>query len=298
MKPLLPWGSRTFVMGILNMTPDSFSGDGMLGYPDSIPAAVERARRFVLDGADILDIGGESTRPGAQLVSAQDELARVLPLVKALAEAHLTRLDGQPVILSIDTYKAEVAEEVLKAGIHWVNDVWGLRADPDMAKVVAHYKAGLVIMDNRSRTENVEIRSRLGGRYTGEAYQNLMEEVKTGLLESVQLARRAGIADGQLILDPGIGFGKTLEQNLELLDRLDEICGLNFPVLIGPSRKGFIGYTLNLPPEERLEGTAAAVAIAIARGADMIRVHDVKAMVRVARMSDAITRRVTKQRNP
>jgi len=298
MEQILSWGTRTFIMGILNMTPDSFSGDGMLTGAEPVSVALERARQFVHEGADILDVGGESTRPGSQPISAGEELDRVIPLIKVLAEARLTRQDGQPVILSIDTYKANVAEEALKVGINWVNDVWGLRADAGMAEVVARYAAGLVLMDNRSRLEHVELQSRLGGRYIGAAYRNLIGEVKADLTESIQLARKAGIEDWQIILDPGIGFGKTVEQNLELLDRLGEICGLNFPILIAPTRKGFIGYTLNLPREERLDGTAAAVAVGIVRGADIIRVHDVAVMARVARMTDAIVRRGTLNRNP
>jgi len=291
--PMPAWGTRTYIMGILNVTPDSFSGDGLLGGSDHVEAALTQAREFVRDGADILDIGGESTRPGSQPVSAYEELDRVMPVVNALVADGMVSASGSPVLLSIDTYKAQVAEAALRAGFHWVNDVWGLQADAEMAGVAARFGAGLVLMDNRSRPENVDLQARLGGRYTGTAYHQLLDEVKAGLLESVRRALDAGVAREQIILDPGIGFGKTVEQNLELINHLVEIRALSYPVLLGPSRKGFIGYTLNLPPDERLEGTTAAVAVGIARGADVIRVHDVAAMARVARMTDAIVRKKT-----
>lgn len=279
------WGRRTYLMGILNLTPDSFSGDG-LAVPggDVLALAIEQARQFVAAGADIIDIGGESTRPGAVEVGAAEELERVLPVVQALA----AELD---VLISIDTYKAVVAQAALQAGAHIVNDVWGLRADPDLAGVAARAGAAVVLMHNRSSWANAELKERLGGRYVGVPYQNLVEEIRAELLESVALAREAGIPAERIILDPGIGFGKTVEQNLELIDRLDEIRSLGYPLLCGPSRKSFIGFTLNLPPDQRLEGSAAAVAISIARGADIIRVHDVAFMSRVVRMSDAILRR-------
>jgi dihydropteroate synthase len=279
------WGARTYLMGILNLTADSFSGDGLLKNDLSglVEAALEQARRFVAEGVDILDVGGESTRPGAQPVDASQEMERVLPVVRALA----TELETP---ISVDTYKAQVAEAALQAGAHLVNDVWGLRADPDLAGVIALHQVPVILMHNRSSWANAEIKERLGGRYVGMAYENLVEDVRRELLESVELAHTAGIPDEHIILDPGIGFGKTVEQNLELIDRLREIRELGYPVLLGPSRKSFIGYTLNAPPEQRLEGTAAAVAIGIARGADMVRVHDVAFMGRVARMSDAITR--------
>jgi dihydropteroate synthase len=282
------WGARTYVMGILNITPDSFSGDGL--YP-SLPAQGEtegrtlvQAQRFASAGAVILDVGGESTRPGAQAVSAEQELERILPVIRLLAA------EFPEIVLSIDTYKAVVAEEALKAGAHLVNDVWGLRADPALAEVIARRNVPVVLMHNRSKPSNAQVQEQLGGRYIGMEYDDLIADVKAELMESVQLARAAGIPDEHMILDPGIGFGKTVEQNLELLNHLDEIRALGFPVLLGPSRKSFIGYTLNLPPDQRVEGTAAAVAVGIARGADIVRVHDVEMMARVARMSDAIVR--------
>lgn len=280
----LPWGERTFVMGVLNITPDSFSGDGLL-HGDPVKAALERANRFAAAGADILDVGGESTRPGAQAVDAEEELERVVPVIKAIARS------GLDVLISVDTYKAPVAAAALRAGAHWVNDVWACRADPDLAIVAASAGAPLILMHNRSQAGSTELQERLGGRIIGAVYADLVSEVRSELLESVAIARGAGVPDSHIILDPGIGFGKTVEQNLELLDRLGEIRALGFPVLLGASRKSFIGYTLNLPADQRAEGTAAAVTVGITRGADIIRVHDVTTMVRVARMTDAIVRR-------
>jgi len=289
-KRTLTWGERTYVMGILNLTPDSFSGDGLLASTSSTPAStgeqpgLREARRFLDAGVDILDVGGESTRPGSQPVDTDEELRRVLPTLRAILA------EFPDALISIDTYKAAVAKEALLAGASIVNDVWGLRADPDLAKVVARTQATVVLMHNRSKPASVEVRERLGKAYLGAEYQNLLEDVRRELLESVTIARSAGIPDEHIILDPGIGFGKTVEQNLELINRLDQIRALGFPVLLGPSRKSFIGYTLNLPPDQRLEGTAATIAIGIARGADIVRVHDVEPMLQVARMTDAIVR--------
>ena len=289
----LTWGTRTYIMGILNLTPDSFSGDGLLQkdsstdkYHIDLESVLKNARDMVEHGADILDVGGESTRPGAQIVSADDEMKRVLPVISTLA----ANLD---VIISIDTYKASVAEAAIQQGAQMVNDVWGLHADPNLAEVAAKHHTPVILMHNRSSWANAEIKERLGGRYVGIPYDNLVEDVKRELMESVTIARSAGIPDDQIVIDPGIGFGKTVEQNLELVDRLEEIRALGYPVLLGPSRKSFIGYTLNLSPDQRLEGTAAAVSIGIARGADIVRVHDVLYMSRVVRMTDAIVRRWT-----
>lgn len=277
MTRLIRFGERTYVMGILNITPDSFSGDGLFQQADPLEAAIEQAIRFVNEGADILDIGGESTRPGSLPITVEEELARVLPVVKAVAAAKLD------VIISIDTYKSKVARASLEAGADWINDVWALEADPELATVAAEFHAPIILMHNRSKASQAIL-----GRYVGVEYQNLLEEIKTSLLKSAAFALEKGVLKENIILDPGIGFGKTTEQNLELVNRLDEIRALGYPVLLGPSRKSFIGYTLDLPPEQRLEGTAVAVAIGIMRGADIIRVHDVQSMVRVARMSDAI----------
>jgi len=293
MKPLtignrtFEWGERTYVMGILNLTPDSFSGDGLLSASSNTVVetqVIETARRFLAAGADILDIGGESTRPGSRSVDAEEEKGRVLPAIRAILASFPEAL------ISIDTSKAIVAEAALRAGAHIINDVWGLHADPGLATVAARAKAPLILMHNRSRPVKVEARGDLGQAYAAAEYQDLVEDVKRDLMGSVDLARSAGIADECLILDPGIGFGKTREQNLELINHLDEIRALGFPVLLGPSRKSFIGYTLNLPPDQRVEGTAAAVAVGITRGADLVRVHDVEAMVRVSRMTDALVR--------
>ena len=283
-RPRLSFGSKTYVMGILNVTPDSFSGDGLMSARDTVMAAVEQAQRFIEAGADILDIGGESTRPGSDPVNEQEELARVIPVIDAIRDS------GETALISIDTYKSTVAEAAIKHGADWINDVWGLQADPLMAGVAARYECPLILMHNRSKPANAEVQSRLGGRYVGVTYNDLLTDVKQELLASVAIAHSAGVGDELIILDPGIGFGKTVEQNLELVNRLGEIKKMGYPVLLGASRKSFIGYTLNLPPEERVEGTAAVCAVGIARGADIIRVHDVEVMARIARMTDALVR--------
>ena len=278
------WGSKTYVMGILNVTPDSFSGDGIIARGDAVELAVEQANDFVSYGAAILDVGGESTRPGSRPVGVDEEIERVIPVIEAL------KREIPHGLISIDTYKARVAEEAFKIGAHILNDVWGLRADPELAFVAAAHNIPVILMHNRSTPTSVEVRERLGNAYLGSTYENLIEDVKRELLSSVDLALKAGITESDIILDPGIGFGKTREHNLELINRLDEIRALGFPVLLGPSRKSFIGFTLDLPPDQRVEGTAATVAVGITRGADMIRVHDVKEMARVATMTDAIVR--------
>jgi dihydropteroate synthase len=276
------FGARTYVMGIVNVTPDSFSGDGVMCGGDFVAAAVAQARRMAEDGAHLLDVGGESTRPGAAPVSAAEESARVLPVIRALA-----RDPGLPI--SVDTSKAAVAEAALDAGAVMVNDVRSLRGDPKLAGVAARRGAGVVLM--HSRDTPAEADPRLGGRFSGAAYADLVADIGAELRAMAEAAMASGIARDDIAIDPGIGFGKSTVQNLELLDRLGEFKELGFPILVGPSRKSFIGYTLGLPPEDRLEGTAAAVAIAVARGADIVRVHDVRAMARVARMTDAIVRR-------
>jgi dihydropteroate synthase len=279
------WGKRTYVMGILNVTTDSFSGDGILAQGEAVPVALEQARRFMEAGADVLDVGGESTRPGSQPLDLEEERQRVIPVIRALA----AEIPGA--LISVDTYKAAIAEEALAAGARIINDVWALRADPGLRRVAARAECPVILMHNRSNPASVEVRAQLGSAYVGSEYTDLIEDVRRELMESVKLAREAGIADGHIILDPGVGFGKKVEQNLELINRLDEIRALGFPVLLGPSRKSFIGYTLDLPPDQRLEGTAAAVAVGIVRGADIVRVHDVEAMARVSKMTDALVRR-------
>lgn len=277
------WGERTYVMGIINATPDSFSGDGLWNEESAVAAAVQQARQFVGDGAHILDIGGESTRPGGAPVGAREESERVLPVIRAVREA-------VDVPISVDTYRAQVARAALAAGADWINDVWGLRMDPEMVHVVAEAGRPVVIMHNRSKPKNVAQEERLGGRYVGVEYEDLIADVKRELQASVDLALVNGVKEEQIIIDPGVGFGKTVSQNVRLIDELDQFKAMGFPILLGPSRKSFIGYTLDLPPQDRMEGTAATVAIGIDRGADIVRVHDVKAIARVARMVDRIVR--------
>jgi dihydropteroate synthase len=291
MKPLniakhtFDWGARTYVMGILNITPDSFSGDGIIAQGDAVQIAVQQARDFLTSGADILDVGGESTRPGSEPLNAEAEMERVVPVIQTLSK------EFPDTLISIDTCKAVVAEEALKAGAHIVNDVWALRADPALAGVAAKHNAPVILMHNRSNPASVEVRQQLGNAYIGAEYDDLLADVRRELMESVKLAKQAGIPEERIILDPGIGFGKTVAHNLELIRRLDEIRALGYPVLLGASRKSFIGFTLDLPADQRVEGTAAAVCVGITRGADIIRVHDVEHMVRIAKMTDAIVRK-------
>lgn len=275
---VLRWGSRTFVVGILNVTPDSFSGDGIDG---DVRQAVSQAVRFVEEGADILDIGGESTRPGAAAVSLQEELDRVLPVIEAVQQ----EVDAP---LSIDTYKPAVAQAAVHAGAAMVNDVWGLGGDPDMGATVAALHVPVVVMHNRRARSRT---SELGGFFSESKYDDVAEDVTSELAFVVAHAKSCGIAAENIIVDPGIGFGKDPQQNIELMGNLDALQTLAQPILVGTSRKSFIGLTLDLPVEDRLEGTAATVALAIAQGADLVRVHDVGPMVRVCRMTDAIVRR-------
>ena len=254
---------KTAIMGILNVTPDSFS-DGV--HFTDVKAAVDQAKRMVAEGADIIDIGGESTRPGAVKVSLEQELQRVIPVVGALLEA------GISTPLSVDTYKPEVARQALRLGAHIVNDIWGLKRDPEMAHLAAEFGCPIVIMHNR--TEAV--------------YDNFMLDVMDDLRESIRLAHAAGIQDAQIILDPGIGFAKTYEHNLQLMNELHQIVAIGYPVLLGTSRKGMIQRTLQLPAHDVVEGTAATVSMGIQQGCSIMRVHDVMAMKRVALMVDTI----------
>lgn len=273
------WGKRTYIMGIINLSPDSFSGDGV----SDVEEAVAQGLRFIQEGAHILDVGAESTRPGARPISADEELQRVLPVIKRL-------VDLTDVAIAVDTYKAPVARACLDVGASLINDVWGCRADPDMGPLLAERGVPMVLMHNRSKpTEAVETRG-IGAHYKGTQYDNLMADIIRELRECMDMVTRDGVRPEQIVVDPGIGFGKTADQNLEVLNRVGELRSLGRPVLVGPSRKSFIGLTLDLPPEERLEGTAATVSLAIARGADIVRVHDVKEMARVARMTDAVAR--------
>ncbi|UCG23353.1 MAG: dihydropteroate synthase [Chloroflexota bacterium] len=283
-KPIwFAWGVKTYIMGILNVTPDSFSGDGLARGGDFVAAAVRQAKKFVAGGADILDVGGESTRPGSQPISADEERGRVEQVITALRSV-------VDVPISVDTYKASVAETALAAGADWINDVWGLRMDSGMANLAAEAGCPLVLMHNRSKPKSVEQQDKLGGRYVGVQYDGLIADIKRELKQSVDEALAAGVSESRIVVDPGIGFGKTVSQNLQLLNELDAFEELGYPILLGSSRKSFIGYSLDLPPSQRVEGTAATIAIGIDRGADIVRVHDVEAMARVARMTDEIVR--------
>lgn len=279
------WGTQTYLMGILNVTPDSFSHDGLLDKGDSRAQALRQAEEFIAAGAHILDIGGESTRPGAHFVPAAKEIARVVPVIKAI------RALDPAVLISVDTYKPEVAVAAMRAGANWLNDVWALAASPEMPATAATLDCPVILMHNRSKPSEAVIQAGLGGHYVGPVYDDLISDISRELLASADLALAAGVRRENIILDPGIGFGKTVDQNLQLIDQLDQLKALGYPLLLAASRKSFIGYTLNLPPEERAAGTAAAVCIGIDRGADLIRVHDVAMMSRVIRMTDAIVRR-------
>lgn len=264
---VLPLGSRTIIMGILNVTPDSFSDGGRY---DRVEEALAQAYRMAEQGADIIDIGGESTRPGHQEITAEEELQRVMPVIETLKKDRSFKLP-----LSIDSYKAAVAEAALAAGVEMLNDVWGLKKENGLGAVAARYKVPICLMHNRNNTD----------------YADLIPDIIADLEESVALAHQADIKDSDIIIDPGIGFGKNLAQNLEVMRRLSELCCLGYPLLLGTSRKSMIGKTLDLPADQRLEGTAATVACGIAAGAAIIRVHDVLEMKRVAIMTDAMTRR-------
>lgn len=274
------WGNKTYIMGVINMSPESFSGDGFY----DVNKAIAHANNLVCDGADILDIGGKSSRPPTSTyvenqiqnnksqndlenVGAEEELRRVIPVIKKLSS-----LVSVPI--SIDTYDAEVARKALMAGATVINDIWGLKADPKLATVAAEFDAQLVLMHNQEHTQ----------------YIDLISDIKTSLMNSVKVARQAGVAKENIVLDPGFGFGKLPKQNIQLLRRLNELKALGFPILIGTSNKSTIGSVLDLPIDKRSEGTAATVAISIANGADMIRVHDVKTMSLVSKMADAVIR--------
>jgi dihydropteroate synthase len=276
----LRWGERTYVMGILNVTPDSFSGDGV---GDDVEAAVARARQLAEEGADIIDVGGESTRPGAPPVSAEEELRRVIPVIERLA-AELA------VPVSIDSYKSEVAEKALEAGAVMLNDQWGLKRDPRLAELAARFNVPIVLMSNQRDKGGYDADLK---RDTAD-YADPIDEIISSLKRSLDIASQAGVLKENIILDPGIGFGKSWQHDLVIIRRLAELKGLGRPVLIGPSGKSFIGKVLDLPVDERLEGTAASVAVGIANGADMVRVHQVGPLVRVCRMCDAIIRKEAK----
>ena len=261
----LIFGERTLIMGILNLTPDSFSDGGDFL---SVDKAVEHAKEMLREGADIIDIGGESSRPGHTRISAEEELRRVLPVIKRLKEE-------TNAIISLDTIRAEVAEEGVKNGVHIINDIWGFQEDKRLAAVAAKYGTPVVLMHNQHGTE-----------YEGD----MVEEINRFLKESVRIAKEAGVKDDKIILDPGIGFGKTSEQNMILMSRLGEIKSIGYPVLLGTSRKSMIGKILDLPPKERAEGTIATTVLGIVQGIDIVRVHDVLKNSRAAKVADAILR--------
>ena len=261
----LELGNRTLIMGILNATPDSFSDGGRY---DRVEAAVERAKQMAAEGADIIDIGGESTRPGHDAVPLDEELRRIIPVIRAVREA-------VSLPISVDTYKAEAARQALEAGAHIVNDVWGFRRDPDIAKAAADNGAPVILMHNRESRD----------------YTDYVPDVLNDLRSCVRMARDAGIADDHIWLDPGIGFAKDYAENVELMGRLNEIVELGYPVLLGTSRKTFIRHTLDVTPDDAIEGTGATVSLGIAQGCQVVRVHDIKQMKRVADMTDAIVYR-------
>lgn len=258
----LNFSEKTFVMGILNVTPDSFSDGGRF---NEIEAAVKHAKKLAEDGADIIDIGGESTRPGYTKVTAEEELARVVPIIKAVKGA-------VDLPISIDTYKAETARGAIEAGADIINDIWGAKADPEMAKVAARYDVPIILMHNRDNTD----------------YRDLIPDVLDDLRESVKIVKEAGVKDENILVDPGIGFAKTFEQNLLVMRNLSQLKQLGYPILLGTSRKSMIGNVLDLPVDQRVEGTGATVCYGIQAGSDIVRVHDVKEMSRMTRMMDAM----------
>ncbi len=256
------YNKKTIIMGILNATPDSFSDGGRY---NNIQHAVERALKLEQDGADVIDIGGESTRPGAAFVGLEEELARVIPVIRAIRE-------NSNIPISIDTYKAETAKQALEAGADIINDVWGAKADPEMAAVAARFQAPIILMHNRHDRN----------------YTNLIEDMKDDLRESVQCVLNAGLSPSKIILDPGIGFAKTSEDNLKVMRNLEAFQQLGYPVLLGTSRKAFIGKVLGTETDGRMEGTGATVCLGISKGCQWVRVHDVQPIARMVKMMDAM----------
>ncbi|MER1998173.1 MAG: dihydropteroate synthase [Lysinibacillus sp.] len=259
----LDFSTQTYVMGILNVTPDSFSDGGQF---NSIELAVEQAKKMVADGAKIIDIGGESTRPGYTRISDEEEIARVVPVIKAILREDLG------VVLSIDTYKSKVARASIEAGAHMINDIWGAKADSKMATVAAELGVPIILMHNRQDATY------------GEFFIEFLEDMK----ESIAIAKRAGVKDEHILVDPGIGFAKNMAESIETMQRLDELVALGYPVLLATSRKRMIGTVLNLPVDERVEGTAATCAFGVMKGCHMMRVHDVKEVARTVKMMDAL----------
>ncbi|RNF38353.1 dihydropteroate synthase [Planococcus salinus] len=259
----IDFNKKTWVMGILNVTPDSFSDGGRYTTMDR---AMEQAKQMAADGADIIDVGGESTRPGYTQVSDQEEIDRVVPIIKALS----SELD---ILISIDTYKSEVARAAVEAGAHIINDIWGAKYDPEIAKVAAEKRVPLILTHNRKDT----------------SYNNFWEEVQRDLKESIQIALDAGVEKKRIWLDPGIGFAKTAAHNIEMMQRLDRLVEMGYPVLLGTSRKSIIGKVLDVPVTERLEGSLATVCYGVEKGCQIVRVHDVKETSRAVRMMDVLT---------
>lgn len=258
----LDFTKETFIMGILNVTPDSFSDGGQF---NTIEAAVAQAKKMVAEGAKIIDVGGESTRPGYTRISDEEEIARIIPVIKALVKE-------VPAIISVDTYKSAVASAAIEAGAHMINDIWGGKADAEMVKVAAKYNVPIILMHNRDN----------------EQYGDYWEDFMTDIRESIQLAKNAGVPDAHIIVDPGIGFVKNLQQSIETMQRLDELVELGYPVLLATSRKRLIGSVLHLPVDERVEGTAATCAFGVMKGCAIMRVHDVKEVARTVKMMDAL----------
>ncbi|CAH0212241.1 MULTISPECIES: dihydropteroate synthase [Peribacillus] len=258
----LDYSNKTLIMGILNVTPDSFSDGGKY---NRIDAALKHAERMVNDGADILDVGGESTRPNYERITDEEEIERVAPIIEAISR-------NIEVPISVDTYKSRVAEAAVKAGAHILNDIWGGKADSLMSKVAAEYKVPIILMHNRDNM----------------SYGHFVRDVLQDLFESIMLVKDSGVKDENIILDPGIGFAKDLKLNLEMMRNLDKLVSLGYPVLLATSRKSMIGHVLDLPPDERMEGTAATICHGIQQGCQMVRVHDVKEMARTAKMMDAL----------
>jgi dihydropteroate synthase len=259
---VLDYRKKTVIMGILNVTPDSFSDGGQFNQQD---LAVKHALQMEHDGADIIDVGGESTRPGHTPLGMEEEIERVVPMIQAIRKH-----SGIPI--SIDTYKAETARRALDAGADIINDVWGAKADPDMARIAAEYQAPIILMHNRDNNH----------------YQDIIEDMKSDLRESINLVLDAGVAPEKIILDPGIGFAKDYQQNLFVMNHLEAFHELGYPILLGTSRKGFIGKTLNLTVDRRVEGTGATVCLGIAKGCQIMRVHDVLQIARMAKMMDTM----------
>ncbi|ATP38637.1 dihydropteroate synthase [Solibacillus sp. R5-41] len=258
----LDYSKETFVMGILNVTPDSFS-DG--GHYDSVETALKQAKKMVADGAKIIDVGGESTRPGYTRISDEEEIARIVPVIRALVKE-------VSAIISVDTYKSTVARAAIEAGAHMINDIWGAKADPQMANVAAELNVPIILMHNRNTA----------------TYTNYWSEFMADMEESIAIVKNAGVPDKHILLDPGIGFVKNLSQSIETMQRLDELVALGYPVLLATSRKRMIGTVLDLPVEERVEGTAATCAFGVQKGCHMMRVHDVKEVARTVKMMDAL----------